>query len=61
VSESPGMNNRQLVFCALLIGVFCAGLVWWLEQFNRDRLIADFRAELDRLPTFKREGEVSDG
>lgn len=47
------MSTRQVIVSAVVLGLVCALVVWWLEQFNRERLIADFRAQLDNLPTFK--------
>ncbi len=52
------MSTKQVLLSAIVLGLVCAGVVWWLEQFNRDRLIQDFRAQLDKLPTFKGEQAI---
>lgn len=52
------MTTRQTVLAAVILGMVCAGVVWWLEQFNRERLIADFREALDGLPTYRKEEQT---
>lgn len=47
------MSTRQVLLAAVVLGCVCAGVVWWLESWNRERLIADFHAQLEKLPTFK--------
>lgn len=36
------MTTRQLLIAALVLGLTAATVVWWLEQFNRERLKADW-------------------
>jgi len=52
------LTTRQTVLAAVILGMVCAGVVWWLEQFNRERLIADFREALDGLPTYRKEEQT---
>lgn len=47
------MNTRQVVLAAVVLGCVCAGVVWWLESFNREKLINAFHLELEKWPTFK--------
>lgn len=47
------MSTRQVLLAAVVLGCVCAGVVWWLESWNRERLIQDFHAQLEKLPTFK--------
>jgi uncharacterized membrane protein YwzB len=49
------VTTRQVLYAAVVLGLVCAAVVWWLEGFNRDRLIRDFKATLDSLPTFNGE------
>ena len=51
------MTTRQVILAAIVLGLVCAGVVWYLERFNIDRMVSEFRAELDRLPTFNRDSE----
>lgn len=50
------MSNRQAFLSSILLGIVCAAVVWYLEQFNRERMIRDFKAVLDGLPTHFKEG-----
>jgi hypothetical protein len=36
------MTHKQVIVAALVLGVTAALVVWWLEQFNRERLKADW-------------------
>lgn len=47
------MTNRQMLVSAVVLGFTAALVVWWLERFNRERLISDFHAQLEKLPTWK--------
>jgi hypothetical protein len=54
------VSTRQVILAAIVLGLVCAGVVWYLERFELeriDRMVSEFRAELDRLPTFNRESE----
>jgi uncharacterized membrane protein YwzB len=48
------VSTRQVLLAAVVLGMVCAAVVWWLESFNRERLIADFHAQLAKLPTFEK-------
>ena len=50
---------KQTIVGAIVLGLVCAYVVWMLERFNRERLIADFHAQLEKLPTFKQPGEAA--
>lgn len=45
------MSTKQVIIAAVLIAVVCCAVMWLLEDFRQAKMIADFRAELDRLPT----------
>ncbi len=45
---------RHTLIGAVVLGLVCAYVVWMLERFNREKLIAQFAAELEKLPTFMR-------
>lgn len=36
------MNLRQTMLAAVVLGLTCAAVVWWLEQFNRRVLIDEW-------------------
>ena len=40
------MSGRQLVMFALLMGAVAAGVVWWLERYQAELLIAKFEQHL---------------
>ncbi len=48
------MTHKQVVMAALILGLVAAGVVWWLERYNRELLINQFREQLEKLPTFQR-------
>ncbi len=52
------VSTRQLVLVGVVLGVVCAGLVWWLERFELGRIretIADeARSYLDKVDDFRR-------
>lgn len=48
------MSTRQVVVAALVIAGTCCAVMWFLEEFNRQRMAAEFRDWLESLPT--REG-----
>ncbi len=33
------MTHKQVVMAALILGLVAAGVVWWLERYNRELLI----------------------
>jgi len=37
---------------AIVLGLVCAYVVWMLERFNREKLIEQFREQIDKLPTY---------
>lgn len=39
------MNWRQTLVTALLVGVIAAGIVWFLEDFERQKIVAGVSAE----------------
>lgn len=45
------MTTRQLVLAVVLLALACCAIMWWLESFRQRKMIDDFRAMLDRLPT----------
>lgn len=47
---------KQTLVGAVVLGLVCAYVVWMLEKFNRERLISEFQAQLEKLPTFRPEG-----
>lgn len=53
------MNARQVVLAAVVIAVVCCGVMWFLEGFRQERMIAQFRTVLDDLPTAGAAGEGS--
>ena len=36
------MTHKQVIMAALVLGLTAALVVWWLEQFNRERLKSDW-------------------
>jgi hypothetical protein len=52
------MTTRQVLLSSLVLGVVAAAVVWWLERYNRDLLIAQFREQLERLPTYQQPNDV---
>ncbi len=53
------MTTRQVLLAALVIAVVCCAVMWWLEGFRQERMVAEFRAVLDGLPTATNEGPAS--
>ena len=49
------MTWRQALTMALVMGMIAAGIVWWLESFERDRLAKDWQGFIDSWE--KRAGE----
>lgn len=45
------MSTRQVVLAALVIALVCCCVMWWLEGFRQQKMITDFRAVLDSMPT----------
>lgn len=49
---------RQLVLVGVVLGVVCAGLVWWLERFElarlRELLAAEAQGYLEKVESFRR-------
>lgn len=43
----------KLAAACVLISVFCAALVWWLERFETERLAAQFQAYLGKVDRFR--------
>lgn len=48
------MSWRQTAAIIVGVALLAAAVCWFLEGFNRQRLIDDFKAQLDQLPEFKR-------
>lgn len=36
------MSTRQTLMAAVVLGLTCAAVVWWLEQFNRRAMIDEW-------------------
>jgi hypothetical protein len=45
------VSTRQVVLAALVIALVCCCTMWWLESFRQEKMVAAFKAQLDRLPT----------
>lgn len=49
---------RQLVLVGVVLGVVCAGLVWWLERFElarlRELLAEEAQGYLEKVESFRR-------
>lgn len=54
------MSTRQVVLAALVLALVCCVVMWTLEDFRQRQMIADFHAELAKLPTYLR-GESENG
>lgn len=54
------MSTRQVLLAAFVLALVCCAIMWSLEDFRQRKLIADFHAELAKLPTYLR-GEESPG
>lgn len=54
IEPAPSALTRsdwiRTVGAAVVLALVCAAVVWWLEGFQRERLIRDFRAQLASLP-----------
>lgn len=48
------MSWRQTFAITVGVALIAALVVWWLEGFNRARLIEDFKQQLDKLPEFRK-------
>lgn len=47
------MTHRQVIVGALVIAGVCCAVMWFLEDFNRQRMISEMRDWLDTLPERK--------
>lgn len=47
------MSTRQVLFAALVLGAVCCLVMWFLEDFRQQKMIADFREALAQLPTYQ--------
>jgi hypothetical protein len=45
--KNDDMTTRQLLITAIVIGTVCAVIVWWLEGFERKRLVCDWQSFID--------------
>lgn len=45
------MSTQQVVLAALVIALVCCAIMWWLEGFRQEKMIADFKRVLDGMPT----------
>jgi hypothetical protein len=48
-------TTKQIVIAAFIIAFVCCGVMWMLEDFRQSKMIADFRSELAKLPTYLKE------
>jgi hypothetical protein len=60
LGEAAGglVSTRQIILAALVIAVTCCAVMWFLEGFRQERMVAEFRAVLDGLPTAQGGGEA---
>ena len=54
-SGDAEVSTKQMLVTIVTLTLLCALLVWWLESFNRERLLADFHEQIEQLPTFRGE------
>lgn len=55
------VNTRQLIVASIVLGLVCCGVMWFLEDFRQQKIMADFQAELAKLPTYLQGGEHAEG
>jgi hypothetical protein len=46
------VSVRSVIAGALVIAVVCCLVMWMLEDFRQAKMIADFKAALEDLPTY---------
>jgi hypothetical protein len=48
------VTTRQLIVAALVLGLVCCAVMWMLEGFRQEQILAAFRAEWAGVPTHLR-------
>ena len=46
------MSAKQLAVLVIVLAVACCAIMWALEDFRQRKMLADFAAELAKLPTY---------
>lgn len=55
------MNVKQIVLTGVVLGMVCAGVVWYLERFESARLFHEMREYMTRHDKFREWLDTEEG